>query len=342
MRLRAFRLFLLISIAFLAVSGQRMIYPNRSQNIAFRPLPLATQGKAPAKIGAFTFLGAWEIQSENQDFGGFSALTALRDGRFLAISDAGTMAVFSPPGAPYRRSFIVPLPGAFGPKVGFRDRDSEGIAYDPISGNIWISYEGNPAIRRLSPSLSRVNGITRPAALRAWKGNSGGEALVRLSDGRFILFSEDQERNDGSFEALLFQGDPVEKNSKLIEFGYHPPQGYKPTDALELPDGRILILNRRIAFPNGFSAKLTLADPKAIKAEEAIKGQVIATIKSPIIVDNFEGITLTQEKGQTIIWLISDNNFNIWQRTLLMKFAINIQQKKPKADETAPGFESLK
>jgi hypothetical protein len=340
------RLLLLVLLAMLAVGGQRIIYRNSSQAIAFKPLPLVTDGKAPAKIGALEFMGAWELRSDNLNFGGLSALTALRDGRFLGISDAGMMIGFDPPGTNTGIStFIAPLPAAFGAKVSYQDRDSESMTQDLESGRLWVSYEGKAAIRRMPPTFSRIDGVVRNDALRGWDGNSGGEALVRLSDGRFLLFSEDQDRDDGSYDALLFSGDPVEPDSRVIHFGYRPPAGHKPTDAVQLPDGRVLIVNRRLGFPDGFTIKLTLIDPEAIIEDQVIARRVIATLASPLLRDNMEGITLTEENGQTIVWMISDNNFNIWQRTLLMKFALILPKtpdmKKPEADLPAPGFESL-
>jgi hypothetical protein len=193
----------------------------------------------------------------------------------------------------------------------------------------------------MARTFSRIDGVYRSAPLRAWDGNSGGEAIARLSDGHFLLFSEGQDRSDGSYEALLFSGDPVEPGMVAQRFGYMPPSGYKPTEALQLPDGNVLILNRRIGFPEGFSATLTLIDPADIAADETIKGRVIAKLTSPLLVDNMEGMTLTEENGQAILWMISDNNFNILQRTLLMKFALILPKKKPDVEETTPGFESL-
>jgi hypothetical protein len=339
---RFLRSCLLISLAVLALAGQRIIYRNDEQAIAMRPVPLSANRAAPSRIGALEFLGAWELRSNNQNFGGFSALASLADGRLLAIGDSGTMAGFDPPSVGSGKPpFISPLPGAFGPDINFRDRDSEGMAYDAISGRFWVSYEGNPAIRRLPATLSRIDGIARPHMLRRWQGNSAGEALARLSDGRFVLLSEAQDRPDGSYEALLFSGDPIESETRIIPFGYHPPTGYKATDAIELPDKRLLVLNRRIAFPNGFSAKLSIVDPAQISPDQSIRGRVIASLAAPLLVDNMEGIAKTDENGRTILWLISDNNFNIWQRTLLMKFALDLPTKKPDANHAAPGFESL-
>ena len=235
---------------------------------------------------------------------------------------------------------FVALAFAFAPKEPV-DRS---IAFDPATRRFWVSYEAKHAIRRFTPSFARSDGKTTAAEMNEWGGNSGGEAFVRLPNGQFLLFSEGMDLPDGSYQALFFSGDPVEEGTRHFAFGYRPPAGYKATDATMLPDGRVLLLNRRISFPQGFAAKLVVIDPMAIRKGKTVKGQVIATLAPPLLVDNMEGLTTTQENGRTIIWMISDNNFNIWQRTILMKFALeNLPaktNKKPEADN-APGFDSL-
>ena len=341
MRHRLPRILLLLLLMVAAVGGHRVYSRNYSQRIELVPLALDESDRERTKVGALTFLKAWELRSDNSDFGGISALIVTDEKRFLAVSDAGTLIGFTL-GRTNRmeNSFIAALPGAFGENVDFRDRDSEGMAYDPASGHIWVSYEARHAVRRFSPSLGRIDGTKRLISTKGWKANGGVEAIARLRDGRFVLFSETHQRADGTNSAYLYSGDPIEAGSQATPFGYRAPDGYRPTDATTLPDSRLLILNRRIGLPDGFSAKLAILDPADIEADKAIAPQIIATLASPLLVDNMEGLAITQEDGRIIVWMISDNNFTALQRTILMKFALNLPNKKPEA-ETAPGFETL-
>ncbi len=342
MTVRIIRLCLVLSLACLAVGGARTIYPSASQDIALRPLQLDPAHPGKRRVGELIFLDAWELGSRNDDFGGISALTALKDDRFVGISDAGTLIGFGLTNDDrVDRPFISPLPDSRGPRATFEDRDSEGISHDPDSGQFWVSYEANHAIRRFSRSFARSTGIVRPREMQIWPSNKGAETLVRLSDSRFIAISESLE-DDDTHRALLFSGDPVEPGTDITPFHYRPPLGYRVTDGLQLPDGRLLILNRRVALPNGFSAKVAIVDVSVVGKKEPVAGKVIATLAAPLLIDNMEGIAVTKDGPDSIIWLISDDNFSIFQRTLLMKFRLSerAHKKKPEA-AAAPGFDSL-
>jgi hypothetical protein len=335
------RIAVLLVLLLVAVGGHRVYWRNYSQAIALVQLPLDAKNPARKRVGALDFLAAWELRSGNSDFGGISGLIARGGGRFLALSDAGTLIGFGLSGRrEWDKNFIAALPGTRGGERGYADRDSEAMAYDPASGRIWVSYEARHAIRRFPPSLSRIDGLKRLTFTQGWEANGGVETLVRLSDGRFVIVAETHQQPDGSNSAYLFSGDPVEPGSGVTHFGYKAPAGYRPTDAALLPDGRILLLNRRISFPSGFTAKLAILDPEEIEGGTSIAPQVIATLAPPLLVDNMEGLAVTEEGGRTIVWMMSDNNFSAFQRTLLMKFALRGPNKKPEAD-TAPGFETL-
>lgn len=339
---RLFTVLLMSLLVIPLIGGHRIYRENRSQSIGLRPLALVEGEPKRRRVGSLIFLKAWELRSDNSDFGGISALMALPNNRFVGVSDAGALVGFGlTRDSQTDRPFIAAMPGAFGSKVGYLDRDSESITRDPASGQFWVGYEGRHAIRRFPASFSRVDAVVYPKQMRKWQANRGAEALVRLRNGRFIAFSESSGPRDAEFSALAFSGDPIEPGTTATPFFYHPPSGYYATDVAELPDGRLLLLNRRISFPKGFTAKLTLVDPADIHRDAVVRGRVIATLAPPLLVDNMEGISITQEEGRTIVWMISDNNFLIFQRTLLMKFALDLRMKKPEADKATPGFESL-
>lgn len=353
MKIRAKRFLSVAAISLLIISvtlfGTRITRPNFDPTITLQSLPLNQDDPSQTNVGPLKFLAAWELTSDNPNFGGISALSILEDGRFLGISDAGTLIGFGLKGDKTAdRPFIAPLPGSQGEELTFADRDSEAITYDAETGRFWVAYENSNAVRRFSRSFARTDKFVKPPLMKKWSANSGAEAIVRLRDGRFMIFSEGYDLPNNSYEAILFSGDPVLPGTAAASFGYFPPDGYKVTDAAQLPDGNLIILHRRISFPIGFAAKLGILNPNDIVTGEATKSQIIATLESPLLVDNLEGIAIAQENGKNIIWMISDNNFFIFQRTILMKFELQADKirglapnKKKPDDNITPGFESL-
>jgi hypothetical protein len=98
--------------------------------------------------------------------------------------------------------------------------------------------------------------------------------------------------------------------------------GYRVSDATLLPDGRLLILNRRFEWLEGFSLVVTIADARGLRPGDTIESREIARLQPPLTIDNMEGVSVAVENGRTIVWLVSDDNFSPLQQTLLLKFAL--------------------
>ena len=341
MTARMKRLALGIILAVLTVGGVRTIYPSDSQDISVRRLALNPDNPAQGQVGALDFIAAWELRSRNEDFGGISALVSVGNNHFVGIGDKATVIGFTlTKHGRIDDSFIAPLPNLHGPNVSYKDRDSEALAYDRDSGQYWVSFEGKHAIRRYSVSFAQQTGTIRPAILQNLPRNKGAESMVRLHDGRFIIIAESLD--DEIHSAWLFSGDPIESATTTTPFKFHPPAGYRVTDAVQLPDGRIVLLNRAIGFLRGFSAKVSLLSFESIQGigrDSMLSADVIASLAPPLLVDNMEGIAVTSDGDKLFLWLISDNNFTLLQRTILMQFRLPHQpdSKKPEA-YTAPGL----
>jgi hypothetical protein len=159
--------------------------------------------------------------------------------------------------------------------------------------------------------------------MRAWPGNAGPESLARLNDGRFLAIAED--RNDGRAfsRALLFDGDPTAPGTRAAALRYRRVPGARPTDAAQLPDGRLLILNRHFAWLSGASATLMIADPAGLRPGGTIEGHTLAVLAPPLTVDNMEALSVSCAGGRTIVYLGSDNNMAPIQRTLFLEFALD-------------------
>lgn len=286
------------------------------------PVLLDPGDPARRDVGRLHFLAGWELDSEDERFGGLSGMH-VEAGQVTAISDVGLVTRFPLPGAalslPVR---FEPLLEGPGPRSRRANRDSEGLLVD--RDRLWISFERRHMIWRYDRASLRAQSAARPESMRRWLGNSGAEALVRLADGRFLVFGEGKDDGAPFSDAVMFAGDAAVQETPAIRLRYRRPPGYRVTDAALLPDGRILILNRRFAWLR-LSARLTLADPARPGADGIIESREVATLEAPLNVDNMEALAITRENGRTIVWIASDDDFMaIVRRTLLLKFELRL------------------
>ena len=284
---------------------------------------------ARRRVGRLTFLGGLQLASPDPAFGGFSALSVGTGGAVTLVSDGGNVVRFRVlPDWRVRDVRFGRL--SAGPGSGWekRDRDAESMATAP-DGTFWIGFEGENAIFRYRPD-GGFDGRVFPGAMRRWLANGGPESLARLPDGRFVAIGESQRarrtmtRQKGkrrARKALLFARDPL-IDRRPARFAYLPPAGFSPSDAAALPDGSLLVVNRRFRLPYRFVTVLTRVPAGALRAGKAAAGAPIATLDRPLLHDNFEGIAVTREGRDTIVWLVSDNNESMFQRTLLLKFRL--------------------
>ena len=287
--------------------------PNDRWQLNLQPLAFPADDPGEAQV-----VGAWIMTSDYPGLGAYSSLTRLDNGRLLAASDTGRMLAFSPPGAPPSRAVMDFFAGRFEPNK--YQVDIEAVTRDPARGRIWAAYEGRNAIERFEADFEGAK-LARPAAMRGWPGNTGPEGLLRLADGRFLVLSEAHEGLfGGGFSALLFPSDPVE-GAEPLRFEFVGPSGFRPVDAAQAPDGRVLILLRRLNwFPPGFENRVVVADPADIRAGVSWRGREIAAIAAPLPTENYEGLAAEPLPGGAVrLWLISDDNRSVLQRTLLME-----------------------
>ena len=92
--------------------------------------------------------------------------------------------------------------------------------------------------------------------------------------------------------------------------------------------GDVLIVERHWSLLAGTRvriARLTSAAlARAAANRAALKPQEIARLEAPLTVDNFEGIAVRRgADGATFVYLISDDNFNPLQETLLLLFRLD-------------------
>ena len=283
-------------------------------------------------LGALTYLGGVALTSRDPAFGGFSSLTVTGD-RFTLLSDGGNVVQFAMGGdwRPHGIRFAN-LPA--GPGIGWQkwDRDSESMAVDPRTGALWVGFERYNQIWRYAPGFARAEGFVAPRAMKRWPINGGPESLARMPDGRFVTISEEakirralwrggETSRKTTRQGLIFAGDPLRHRPRL--FAYRVSPDYDVADAAALPDGALIVVERRFRLPFRFSNRIMLVPAERIAPGRVVRGHLLAELDAPLIHDNFEGVAVTQEGGATILWLVSDDNQLPIERSYLLKFRLD-------------------
>lgn len=257
----------------------------------------------------------WILSSDDSDFGGLSALAIGKDG-LIAVADTGVTVRLAPD---WSAADIESLPRACVPHQLKRERDSESLARDPATGQIWIGFEYRNLLCRIDSNGKAI--AYAPLAMVDWPKLSGPEAIVRRPDGQFLVLAE-RAKGGGPAPLLIFDRDPVLPGARVTALRYRTYPGYHPVDAAMLPDGSMLVLNRRVVWPLSFSAIVTLVEPFAVKPGALVKGRPVIVLAPPHIADNFEGLAVEQRGTRTFVWLASDDNFLPQQRTYILKFEL--------------------
>lgn len=293
----------------------------RSDEAVVTVTPLAERS---GTSGELWLTGLWELTAPHGWFGGFSALVPGDGPALVAGTDRGFLLHLDLAGDSPRA-----VPGSFR-FVGISTRgrkefvDLESLARDPATGTLWGGFEANNLLVRWRRDGTRS--ITAPTAMAQWNQNGGPEAMQRLADGRFLVVSEDSaEGSETLHEALLFPADPLDGGTPLRSW-FRAPEDYDPVDATQLPDGRLLILLRRVryAIPARFDTAIAIADPRGIRAGGTWEGRIIQRMDAGPFADNFEGIAYVpsaQDPARGSVWVIADDNFSVFQRSLLARFA---------------------
>lgn len=310
----------------LLLSASVVKAPDSKSIVTFERVALDRDHPERRDFDRLELLGMWRLASNNPYFGGISSIR-IRGGEVLALSDASYVFRFNIDErrrqAPMR---VRQLPGIYTSR--HPDRDAESMATDPATGMMWVAFEASNTIRRYSPNLGAKKAWVAPVAMAGWPDNQGPEAFVHLPDGRFIVLSEASPGPGESIEALVFPGDPIDNGRSTRRFYYKPPAGFSPTDAALLPDGRVLVINRRFTISEGVSAKVSIFDPSQIRWDQIVPSHMVASLGPPLRIDNMEALSIERRKGKTIVWIASDDNFNPFQQTLLMKFMLKEEHAK--------------
>lgn len=298
--------------------------------------------RALSTFGKLEWRGGVALTSPVAAFGGWSGLAVDADGEtFLAVSDAGAWMTGKLAYDDGRLSGVVDarLGAIIAPndKAPGDDRyhDAEAVALANgtlTSGTLLIAFEQRNRIARFDigkHGLSRPSEeLATPAELQSNRGNDGIEALTVLragpSRGTVLAMTEAVMTSAGHHAGWIWQGGEP-KPFAITEQG-----GFCITAVAGLANGDLLVLERRFRWSEGVKVRLRRIAATDVKPDAAVTGEILMAADMDHEIDNFEGLGVhVNAAGETIVTLISDDNFNrLLQRTLLVQFALTDSKRQ--------------
>ena len=292
--------------------------------IQVRAQPVEPDWTDGPRVGGLVFLGGFELSSNDRRFGGLSGLDVSPDGaRLYAVSDRGRWITANLTHDADGRLVAagswrsVPLLTPAGHAVNRLQRDAEGLVRD-LDGSFLVSFEYPHRIWRYPGGLDAPPQPTpTPLDLANAPTNGGIEAITVLADGTVFGITEDHANRDHSLKGWLM------KNGAAKAISYVPADGFSPTGLATLPDGDVLLLERRFDLVRKHTRVVRLGKA-GLSAGAKVRGSIVATLRRPLPLDNFEGLSVRRDpEGRILLYLVSDDNFLPFQRTLLLQFRLS-------------------
>ncbi len=311
---------------------------DRSQPraLAIEAAPFAAFSAADRErrlFGKLQFLGGLELRSRDPEFGGLSGLVLDPDGeRFLAITDhahwvSGRLRSVSETPVSIAGARIGPFMAPDGRRLkDSRYFDCEGVFRQ--GRTLFVSVErthdilqfdlnaaGEPSGRgRLLPVPGEMKGLTT---------NGGIEALALVPaasawGGHWLALAEKEAGGEKAGDIPGFLLGPKPGRLSIRRIG-----DFDVTDLAFLPEGDLLVLERRFVPLFGVGFRIRRIPLGIIRPGALLDGEVLIVADLSMQIDNMEGMAIHRSPtGQTIITLVSDNNFSLLQRNLLLRFAL--------------------
>lgn len=306
--------------------------PVRSIEVDASPLTHFRLGSRETRFGALEFAGGFTMRSADPDFGQLSALRFLTPGGdFIGVADHGYWffgtivrdAAGVPAGVENFR--MQPMAGPDG--AAFTDKDdgdAEGL--DVSDGIATVAFERKPRVAeyRMGPDGfgAPVRDIDFVIPRHELRYNQGMETVARspsdsVQRGARIVVAERSIDANGDIFAAILEG--PEKGV----FKVRRTDAFDVTDGVFLPDGDLLLLERRFSTALGVAMRIRRIAGGTVRAGALVDGHVLVEADLGYHIDNMEGIDAwRREDGATIVSLVSDDNQFFLQRTIYLEFVL--------------------
>src|SRR5215475_372209 len=287
--------------------------------------------RSHVRFGALEWRSGLVLTSPFRGFGGLSAIRLDAKGeRFISLSDKGSWFTGRIVYAGREMTSLADVEAA--PMVGSDGRpitargwfDSEALALD--GALVYVALERVNQVLRFdfSKGFIRARGevVPMPPAVKQLPYNKGIEALVMVPKGKplagtLIVLSERGLDPQGNLIAFLVGG------PSPGQFAIRRTDNFDISDAVLLPSGDLLILERKFSWLAGVGIRIRRIPLASIAPGAVVDGPSIFDADLGQEIDNMEGIDAhVTPEGDTVLTMVSDDNFSLLQRTLLLQFTL--------------------
>ena len=297
-----------------------------------RPIPLfEPRDRTRVRFGALEYRSGLVLTSRYPGFGGLSGIRVDAKGEnFIAISDKGGWFTGRIVYSGHAMTGLAgveaaPLLGPDGRPITARGWfDSESIALDGSFAYIGLERVNQVLRYDFSKGFTRARGevMPLPPAAKKLPYNKGLEALVMVPRGfalagTLIAISERGLDVGGNIIGFLIGG------KTPGQFGVRRTDDFDVSDAVLLPSGDLLLLERKFSWLGGVGIRIRRVPIASVGPGAVIDGPAIFNADLGNEIDNMEGIDAhVTPEGDTVLTLVSDDNFSMIQRNLLLQFTL--------------------
>ena len=203
--------------------------------------------------------------------------------------------------------------------------DAEGIA---IAGDtVLVSFERAHRIvryrRRADGVLVWQEAAHPPVPAHELRRNRGFEGIAIGAPrgalaGALVGVSEHSLDAVGNIMAFV-----APEEGEAFEFSVRKSGGFYITDVDTLPDGDLIVLERRFNVRDGVAMRLRRIDDADIREGATVDGPTLLEADLRYQIDNMEGLAITADPdGVPRLTIVSDDNHSLLQRSLLIEFRL--------------------
>lgn len=274
-------------------------------------------------VGRLRFRGGLELNSEDPRFGGLSGLYVDGENALLAVSDQGNWfaarLVLDDDGdlIGLADPRLARMSGEDGQPLGDKSQsDAESLTRLP-DGRFAVGFEQIHKVRLYDLAkrgpLAAPEMTLSPAGTERLDGNDSLEAMAAL-DNTLLIAAEGFRDARAPFWIAPLDGPPPQPAGRT-----RTQEGFGLVSLDRLPDGDFVAMERFFAPLIGVRIYLRRVTQSSIAAGQW-DGEAFAELAPPLALDNFEGVAAVKREGGARLYIVSDDNFNRSQKTLLYAF----------------------